>query len=725
MEGPCGGMHGRRGARAPSTLARLRSCTIRPVGNRLSSRASLLFLVLGVIGLGWAELRIRAEIDAEAQFLESVASEMASLIDADAHERIHTADDADGADFLTLRDTLRLAAERRGITSPVYTLRPVNASDVEFVVMTNPTPFIGDRYPLQPAMRPVLGHGERARTGLYGDAHGRWISAYAPVQRADDTVVAVVEVDRAAETLRTGHTRARLLVVLVAALLALVAAAVPEVLRSELGVVQALRRLVAGRLAVRIGLAGSLAVVLAVGIAGVLDHRAARQELIDHLASQLGTAVRVGAARVDPALHVEVARSGDANTPAFRALRDVLREIQEAAGLVSPVYTLRRDGKASRFVVMTNETPFVGDLQELRPGVAATFATGEPGSEGPYTNATDTWISAWAPIEGPGGVVVAVLQADHPVGTLLAELDNRSLRRLLFALAGVGLAFVFAGALARSIAQPISDIASAAERIGRGDLTVRVEVDRVDEVGALARAVNEMARGLAEREQLRDMFGKYMASQVVQELLDKGELSLEGEAREITVLLSDIRGYTALTEQLGAAEVVALLNSYFAILVEAVIHEEGVVDKFMGDAMLCWFGAPVTSDDHGARAVAAALRMEERLAAWNDDRRARGEVAVATGIGIAAGKVVVGNIGSSQRYEYTAIGDAVNLASRLCSMAQAGEILVSGPTRDAAVQGGVPASAFVEVGPADVKGVSEPVLVHRLVGGAGAPASPS
>jgi len=687
--------------------------------NRGLLRALILFAVLVALGLGQAELRIRGEVDATAQSLEAVAAEMAALVDGDAHERIRGPDDADRADFLRLRRELRVAAERRSIPSPVYTLRKVSEAEVEFVVMTNPTPFVGDRYELRDEMRRVFDRGERGRTRIYGDDHGRWVSAYAPVKAGSGEVVALLAVDERARALRTSGTRMRLLAVVAAAALTALLLFLETALRSDGGVGQALRRLLAGRLSVRIGMAGGLAVVLAVGIVGILDHRAARDELVEHHRSRLGTTVRIGAALVDGEQHAEVAASEDAKSLAFYELREVLRSIKEQAELESPVYTLRRDGDASRFVVMTNETPFVGDLQELRPGVRRTFETGEPGVEGPYTNATDTWLSAWAPIRDDDGRVVAVLQADHPVGALLAELDNRALNRLLFALAGVGLAFLFAAALARSIASPIREIAAAAERIGQGDLDVHVREGRSDEVGMLGRAVNDMARGLKEREHLRDMFGKYMASQVVQELLEKGDLALEGETREITVLLSDIRGYTALTEWLGAAEVVTLLNEYFAILVETVIAEEGVVDKFMGDAMLCWFGAPVTTDDHGARAVRAALRMEERLAAWNAQRRARGEVAVSTGIGIALGTVVVGNIGSPQRLEYTAIGDAVNLASRLCNRAAAGEVLVCASTRAAAVAEGIDDDAFSELGPVEVKGVSDPVVVHRLRTGPG------
>ncbi len=682
-------------------------------------RAFVWFVILAAVGLGQAELRLNQKVDAEAQVLESVASEMASLIDGIAHERITGPDSVTSDDFLRLRRELREAADRRAISTAVYTLRPVSDTEVEFVVMTNPTPFIGDRYLLRDAMRPVFDEGVRSRTGLYGDAHGRWVSAYAPIKTPDGDVVALVEVDLPGQALGSLATRMRFQGLIVAALLALLVALAPEVARSEVGVVMALRRLVAGRLAVRIGLAGSVAVLMAVGVVGLLDHRAARTELVEHLTRELRTAVRVGAAQVDPVLHAEVARNADPKAPAFHSLREALRGIKEAAGLSSPVYTLRRDGSASRFVVMTNEVPFIGDLQELRPGVRATFEGAGPGSEGPYTNATDTWISAWAPIVDTQGEVIAVLQADHPVGTLLAELDNRALQRLLFALAGMGLAFLLAGVLARGIARPIERIADAAERIGAGDLDARVDIQRLDEVGALGRAVNNMAQGLGEREQLRTMFGKYMASQVVQALLDKGELSLEGEAREITVLLSDIRGYTALTEELGAAEVVALLNSYFAILVDAVLAEEGVIDKFMGDAMLCWFGAPVATEDHAARAVRAALRMEKRLEEWNAARVAAGKVPVATGVGIALGNVVVGNIGSPQRLEYTAIGDAVNLASRLCSKAEAGEVLLCEKTWRAATEGGVEPERFANVGAVEVKGVSEPVQVRRLEVGAG------
>ena len=182
-----------------------------------------------------------------------------------------------------------------------------------------------------------------------------------------------------------------------------------------------------------------------------------------------------------------------------------------------------------------------------------------------------------------------------------------------------------------------------------------------------------------------------------------------GEERDVTVLISDIRGFTPLTEQLGAADVVTLLNEYFTLLVDVVMAEDGVIDKFMGDAMLCYFGAPVAQADHRERAVRTGIRILEALARWNGERAARGLAPIATGIGIATGRVIVGNIGSSQRMEYTAIGDAVNLASRLCGKADPGQIVVTDLVREA-----VQDPRFSPGGSVPVKGFAQLVPIHRL-----------
>ncbi|MCB9536712.1 MAG: HAMP domain-containing protein [Myxococcales bacterium] len=673
------------------------------------ARRTLLWCVVGALALSVAgglalHARVRATIDAHGAALAAIAAEAAAGVDAALHARVRGPADAEGAAFETIRHHLRTVVDRHRLRSPVYTLRR-DGDVTRFVVMTNATPFVGEPYSLRRPMVAVFEGAARAHSGLYGDDHGRWVSGYAPVRGADGRVEALVSVDRPADDLLVERRRAWLWTALLGLLGALLGAAAPAARRAWGGGVG---RLLAGSLALRIGWAGSAAVVLAVGVAGVLNYRSDRAAAVQRIEDRLATAVRVGVHQLDPAAHRRVAATGAAGSEDFRRLRDALRAVKEAAGLDSPVYTLRRDGSMTRFVVMTNETPFVGDPYELRPGMAATFERGQPGAEGPYDDAHGTWISAWAPLFDADGAVIAVLQADAEVGGLIAALRTEALQQVVFGLAGIAVAFLLAFVLARGVARPIAAIAEAADRVGTGDFSVRVEVRGDDEVAALGRAINDMARGLDERERLRGMFGRYMASQVVETLLDAGEVRLSGELRPLTVVISDIRGYTALTEALGAEDVVALLNDYFAILVEAVVRREGVVDKFMGDAMLCWFGAPMDQPDHAQRAVDACADIMRALDAWNAERATRGLAPVHTGIGVATGDVVVGNIGSAQRLEYTAIGDAVNLASRLCSKADAGQVLVSGAVR-AAVE-----APLEPVGAMQVKGVAEPVEVHRL-----------
>lgn len=676
-------------------------------------RAVIGFVLIAAVVAGVSEQRLRSDVDELGKRLVGIASEAAGQLDGAVHETIRSDADADSVGFVRLRDTLRRVQDAHHHLlqgADIYTLRLVGDDRAcAFVVMTNPSAFVGAPYTCISAADSVW-DGARAHTGIYRSPNGVWVSGFAPLLGADDSVVAMVEVDRAADDL-VGN---RLRNVLIALILGLFGGGALGLLPGRLSFVdgpgKALQQFFLGRLATRIGLGGAVAVVVAVSIVGFLDQREARTRLLEGVANQLRTAVDVGALGIDPDMHRAVVAAGSADVPEFAVVREQLRAIQAAARLQSPVYTMRRDGELLRFVVMTNETPFVGDPYELRDGHRQTFETGEAGTEGPYADAHGTWMSAWAPIRDASGGIVAVVQADREMGVLLAALSNALLRRMLFALFGIVVAFGAAGIVGRSIALPVRRVAGAATRVGEGAYDVDVPEDRRDEVGELARSVALMARGLRERERLRDMFGKYMAGQVAQELLAGGELSLTGEAREITVVLTDIRGYTALTEELGAVEVVQLLNEYFTILVDAVIAHEGVVDKFMGDAMLCWFGAPVPQEDHCERAVAAAREMMAEAAAWNRARVERGLKPVATGVGIASGQVVVGNIGSKRRLEYTAIGDAVNLASRLCSKAEAGEILVS-----EAVCVGAADVPFVKVGPMEVKGVSEPVLVSRLL----------
>ncbi len=232
-----------------------------------------------------------------------------------------------------------------------------------------------------------------------------------------------------------------------------------------------------------------------------------------------------------------------------------------------------------------------------------------------------------------------------------------------------------------------------------------------DELEDLATGFNTMVDGLQERDKLRTTMGKYMTEEVVAHLM-AGDIRLGGAKLHVTVLFSDIRGFTSISERMSADELVGLLNEYFTAMVGIVMEEGGVVDKYIGDAIMVVFGAPVQRPDDSVRAVRAAVRMRGALAKLNESFTARGKPILRTGVGLHTGEVIAGNIGSEQRMEYTVIGDTVNLASRLESATKelGVDIAISEDTwRE--VQEHFVGRAVREI---TVKGREQPVVVYEV-----------
>ena len=279
--------------------------------------------------------------------------------------------------------------------------------------------------------------------------------------------------------------------------------------------------------------------------------------------------------------------------------------------------------------------------------------------------------------------------------------------------------------LVRSLVRPLLDLTRAARAVQGGDYApARVPVRSEDELGVLAQSFNTMVAGLAERERERDIFGRVVSPEVREKLLG-GELRLGGETRHVAVLFSDIRGFSTLSERMDPQGVVALLNEYLTEMAEAVRPYQGYINNFIGDAIVVIFGAPLVQPDIERRAVRAALAMQARLAALNARRVARGDFPIETGIGICAGEVVAGQIGSPERLLYTVIGDTVNVAARLEALTKdypAHAILVN-PAVARAV-GDEPGLRIESLGPIRLKGRAEPVEVsalHEEDSGAGSP----
>lgn len=249
------------------------------------------------------------------------------------------------------------------------------------------------------------------------------------------------------------------------------------------------------------------------------------------------------------------------------------------------------------------------------------------------------------------GTIVAGIVGPHTIGTLAI---------------GVGLSLGISVTIAspllllvtRSVTEPLRDLRRAADRVGDGDFTVRVPITSTDEIGLMATGFNEMAEGLAERERIRTAFGTYVDPAIVDHILaGDGDRLAEGEDVEVTALFMDVRGFTGYSEQHPARDVVAMLNRLFAAVVPIVGKHGGYVDKFIGDGLLAVFGVPQRCSDHADRALAAA----RDIAAALHDRNGDPDV----GIGLNSGTVVAGNLGGSGRFDFTVIGDPVNVAARV------------------------------------------------------------
>ncbi len=263
------------------------------------------------------------------------------------------------------------------------------------------------------------------------------------------------------------------------------------------------------------------------------------------------------------------------------------------------------------------------------------------------------------------------------------------------------------------IVNPVNHLAYAAKQIGEGKLDQEVKIRSRDEIGELAHAFNEMIKGLKERDFIRNTFGKYVTKQVAEAILN-GRLALGGERKKTTILISDIRDFSKMSEKLPPEEVVDFLNQYFTKMVDIVVKYEGTLDKFIGDALLAVFGAPISHPDDAKRAVLGSLEMKEELAKFNAERERKGKEPIKIGIAIHTGDVVAGNIGSEIRMEYTVIGNTVNLSSRVEKLnKRLGTMILITETTYQEVKNIVQVAEMEEV---LVRGIEQPVKVYEVVG---------
>jgi adenylate cyclase len=297
---------------------------------------------------------------------------------------------------------------------------------------------------------------------------------------------------------------------------------------------------------------------------------------------------------------------------------------------------------------------------------------------------------------------------------------ERSLMHRMFVLLGVAVLALAAGlSIANPLVRAIAKIAKVLPGVALKKYE-RVEgIHTGDELQALAETYNGMIAQLQHGERLQEALGKYL-SRAARDAIEQGRLELGGTTLPATVLFSDIRGFTSLSEKMEPERVLTLLNRYFTEMVGAVVRHRGIVDKFIGDCIMAVWGPPSAQSDDALNAVRAALEMRDRLRALNVKLRAEGVAEIHTGIGIHTGPVVAGNMGAAStadqdgKMEYTVIGDTVNLASRLESLTKElhVDIVLSEDTYRL-----VASEVEVEALPSiKVRGREQQVAIYRLVG---------
>lgn len=346
------------------------------------------------------------------------------------------------------------------------------------------------------------------------------------------------------------------------------------------------------------------------------------------------------------------------------------------------------------------------------PKLSKTLPLPETNEDGFFwRNGEELFLSRLVTLEqNPNGKLVALIERSWQKA--LENFYQLQWLLLVIALISVGLVSLAALFLAKTVSKPVQVLAQGVQAIGQGDYSVQVQIKSHDEIGKLGVAFNQMGVQLLEKEKIRTLLGKIVSPVVATELLSR-DVMLGGETREITALFSDLENFTGISETMNAQDLVALLNDYLTHMSFEISEHAGVLDKFIGDAIVVFWGAPVDDDLHARHAVSCALAMQAKLNALREIWAEKGLPLFKMRIGINTGYAVVGNVGSIDRLDYTMIGDTVNLAARLESENKnyGTEILISEFTFERVKD------IFVcrELGSVKVKGKQQAIMIYEVL----------
>jgi adenylate cyclase len=450
------------------------------------------------------------------------------------------------------------------------------------------------------------------------------------------------------------------------------------------------------------------------------------------LREQIGaTALSIAAttsAMLDGNLHQQLTSSPNEEGQIYKDLEAQLRKIRDANRRddvqVKFVYTLTPSAKDKDGIVFGVDAEedgpdksHLGDIYKQKddPNVLPTRFDIHQVQPVFVEDQWGTWLTANSPIRSSDGQSVGVVGVDIDAKDVIQQLKTMSLIGLTALGISVLLAMGLAIFLSSLLSRPLANLKNAVVAIGKGHLDTRLDTKSGDEFSEVACAINEMASGLQQRDVFKGTLVRYMSSQLADKILSSGKIpDLKGERRKITVLFADVRGFTALSETLSPEDVFGILNDYFDKMIDEISRNHGMLNKFMGDGLMAVFGAVEEDVYQEENAIKSALGMRKVLDGMRDRLLKERQIDLKIGIGINTGIALVGNIGSSQRMEFTAIGDTVNLGSRLeAATKEFGHDIIVSEYTYVAVRNNF---QFHSLGPINIRGRQDPVTAYAVQG---------
>ncbi|HEY5741594.1 MAG TPA: adenylate/guanylate cyclase domain-containing protein [Terrimicrobiaceae bacterium] len=472
-----------------------------------------------------------------------------------------------------------------------------------------------------------------------------------------------------------------------------------------------------------------MAVLTATLIAAFL-YRPLTNLFMDLMRTNVLSIAATAGAMLDAEIYKKIRTRTDQESPEYKQLESELRRARDANRrrdlYVKYIYTMRpysQDPRTAEFVMDAEEEGVnksnIGDIyKSSNPNYNVRFNEFQADEEFVHDQ-WGLWLTANAPIRDAANETVGALGVDVSATEALHRMTALFWHGALALGVSLIAAYLISSFASRRIAQPLLTIRNAVERISAGDYSQNIKLSSKDEFGEVATALNKMTLGLQEREDLKSALGRYVSEDILNEIIYAGKPSeLYSMRRKVTALFADVRGFTNFSEQLSPEETVTMLNDYFEKMIEAVFKNTGHLNKFMGDGLMALFGALRDDEFQEEHAVQAALDMRKALKnlqeKWaHTESRARDALtSLRIGIGVNTGLAIVGNIGSKQRMEFTAIGDSINLASRLeqATRERQVDILVSEYSYVAARS----RFPFVPTGEISIKGKSESVRTYTI-----------